>query len=246
MKPLLTACAIVGIVVSGCDQSARTTTLVDIVDMRLPLEIAVANAERIAVVDIGSRTPVGDPENPCGYLYTANVMENIKGDSSPFAFFLADNSAYNSKFDRYLVFAFPRQLATPALDFFLESYATPIESSNIRCRSHAALYVPHFSQTFWAFNSDLSRKLGGDWIGPPSRPSVLWCWDGESRPSDKPFTSERFRSFDPGDWESSEIAISWHTARVLIERAQSNWPYSDGVSPTFYAEVRPDFEYGGC
>jgi hypothetical protein len=213
-------------------------------DPRVFLEQAVAGADKIAHIRIVKREPLLYSGNErCGYAYTADVVESLKGGNEPFQFFLTRDEDFVGTDTDYLIFAYSSKKATPPdIKFFLGTFAEQ-EGQKVLCRARSDYYAPNFISTVWPFNPEATKRLGGQWIGPAQRPDVIWCAAGkygfEAPTKTALFNFEETRVGGP-------LVVAWDSAKQLIARALNNSPYVPGVAPQFGAQMRSDFRPGAC
>lgn len=216
--------------------------------LQLPLELAVSNADAVAVVDILGRSPQNNyGGGNCGSLYLARVVAGFKGSNQMIEFFSVTLDLDPEKMPtRALVMAFPSpQLQLDAWIYHI-SLATAEETQVFTCRTRAPLFVPEFATTVWKLEQLPGRQ--GEWLIPLEYDNnVSWCEDERLRNSDVPFHSKELDSALVEKDGEKFVAIAWSTAKFLIERALGNYPYATRKGITlFAAPTRPDFAWGRC
>ena len=241
----LSRLSVVIVLLASCHQDRRFE-FHDGWDFRMPLEIAVATAARIAVIDVSDREQVKIGNRICGFRYSAAVVEQYKGGIGSFTFFSGLDEPGLQTPGRHFIIAYRPPAMTPELKEFLALVTARDESGRLSCWTEADVFVPVFSHTLWQFNSDAANRLGGEWIGPPSGPDVRWCRGDETRPFSRALVSGHFRSVNIGSQSAPQIVYEWQTVKRLVDRALRNSPYPSGISPTWATPVRDDMQWDDC
>ena len=198
------------------------------------LEEVVAQSAKVARIRITKRVPLQTPEmtEPCGYMYSARVVESFKGGTDPFEFVAHADQDFVGFDHDYLVMALHNFDMTPEVDVFLRHMLSPEEEERVRCRTAATnYYVPGAHRMLWV----IQELSGEEWLAPDTRPLVAWCRT-EGNEGEMPGG----RQVKLGSYVYD--AIQWQPARNLITRAVTARPYlSDGtVDPKFRPGLCPD------
>lgn len=194
------------------------------------LEEVVAQSEKVARIRITKRSQLRTESNaPCGYMYSARVVEAFKGGTSPFEFVAPTDQDFRDLDHEYLVIAFPHFDVTPETDAFLRHMLSPEEEDKVRCRMAARYYVPGAHRMLWSIDKD----AGQEWLAPDTRPAVAWCVPGNAA-GEVP----GFRQVRVGDYVYD--AVQWQVASKLIARALKAHPYKSGRT------LDPNFRPGSC
>jgi len=118
--------------------SARAT------DINYPtLDEVVHDSTRIAVVEITDRSIANDMHDgngsKCGVIYTARVIESIKGEAGTFVFLSPTDRDYRGSDRYYLVFVVAMENLTPTDSE--ELTMTSVEIKERRCQISSAPYM---------------------------------------------------------------------------------------------------------
>jgi hypothetical protein len=195
------------------------------------LEEIVAQSAKVARIRITKRVELHTAEvaEPCGYMYSARVVEGFKGGTKPFEFVAPTDEDFLGLDRDYLVMALPHFDMTPRIDSFLRHMLSPAEDAKVRCRMAAQYYVPGAHRMLW----EIREHSGEEWLAPDTRPALAWCAteDGEAE-------TRGIRQVRVGN--SIYDAVQWRLAKSLITRALTARPYkSDG-------SLDPDFRPRSC
>lgn len=195
------------------------------------LEEVVAQSAKVARIRITKRVPLRTPETiaPCGYVYSARVVQGFKGGTSPFEFVAPTDEDFLGLDQDYLVIAFSHFDMSPDIDAFLRHMLSPEEDAKVRCRMAASYYVPGAHRMLWA----IQEYSGEEWLAPDTRPALAWC---STRGIEEEIPG--IRQVRVGNYVYD--AVQWQLARKLVARALTARPYKpDGT-------VDPNFRPGPC
>lgn len=195
---------------------------------------AVHAVAAIARVTILRQSPVvldGAASQPCGFVYSAVVVQALKGltENQTVQFFSGVKEDFNGLDRDYLVFLWSDK--NPRLDIGELNLGHQFDQRRLDCfaSSGQQFYVPNRMQNMWALDPKASRLLGGDWLAPPTRHDLVWCFYTSAHVSEfdqeqifadgrtAPFKDRyRFGEPHPPDWYA---ALSWKSAQYQIEWA---------------------------
>lgn len=184
------------------------------------LEDVLYQSAKVARIRITKRIPLNTEGSaqPCGYVYSARVVQGFKGGTGAFDFVAPANEDFVDFDHDYLVVAFPHFDMTPEIDAFLRHMLSIEEDARVRCRMSTRYYVPGAHRTLW----EIQEYSGEEWLAPDTRPAVAWCSaEGtEQIPG--------IRQVRVGD--AVYDSVQWQLAKRLIERALTVRPHKPGAA----------------
>jgi len=179
---------------------------------------AVHRAKIIARVHLIDRQPFSNSHSqrakPCGFIYEASVVDGLKGPSGTFKFFSSVSADFMGFAPDYLVLVYERDVH--ATNLAVDQIVDAIDGSmldHLSCVTASPLYVSVPNQNMWAFDTEASKALGGEWLSPPNRPDLSWCMNnGSTGPQGNLVERHVVRN------GRSETIMSWSSAKTLIEK----------------------------
>lgn len=150
----------IGILVVTISLAARGT------DISYPsLEELVRTSDRVARVEIVqqsvARVSMDGQSHECGVIFTARVLESLKGGGETFRFLASSDRDFIGTDADYLIFA----VSTSALPRPSESEMPERELMNVKCRLEAAPYLLSESvQTMIPFVEGPPDATNGEWL----------------------------------------------------------------------------------
>jgi hypothetical protein len=178
------------------------------------------HSDTIARVRITSRKPAfigkAPEEGVCGYEFTANIIETLKGNTGTVSFFSRSDSDFTGFDHDYLVFIHHRapEQAREAIRV-IDEVLSLSELADLRCRNSNVYFLPTRGRSMLAFSNAATKQFGGDWLPAGAGDhSMNWCVQGHV---DDPNEDVGVRELTKGD-DSSRV-IGWDRVKTLVRRA---------------------------
>ena len=208
------------------------------------LEQEIASASHCAR-RIQQREPIPQgidlERSPCGYQYSAAVIDSLKGEQDHITFFAVNEGLEIGH--EYLVFIHKVSPDDIRAATRLRDLLPASESQMLACRvADMPYYLPVERQTYFAFDTVAAHRLGGEWLRLHDEGQAVgftWCF------ADWPSNVHvpRRNILITKEMEAGKLAsevLGWESAKTLIREAQSNSPRWWGVFPN------PFFKPGSC
>jgi hypothetical protein len=129
-----------------------------------------------------AHTTLPELREPCGYLYSVEVIEAFKGDTGQFSFFWSKAIESASNAGEWLIFVSERgKSETSAASRAISQIVDPTSALQLTCRLSSRFFVPENMPGVF-FIASLGKDIGRV-VQPASDVGVLWCMSlaGEER-----------------------------------------------------------------
>jgi hypothetical protein len=173
----------------------------------LSLGEILAQSETVARVRIVAREPIEfeyeGKVHECGHLYSAEVVESMKGRAHPFRFHLEEDADFGG-FDVEHFVIVQRRNQERALDRLTPLFEslTGLERERIRCSLSIEYFVHDPRQALLPFDSSAAQQFGGKWLRQ-NRGSVISRIDFDHR--------------EIGKGEEAYMVFSWDDVKSAVQ-----------------------------